>query len=129
MNLREYLSIMLLATLLCWVSWSIVLFNIDPFQTGNMGFLFFYGTLFFALSGTISLIEVLIQYRFGDNTIPLYQYVKKSFRDGIFGALLLICLLYLQGERLLTLWNLFVFLLAILFCAIFIKATHRNSSS
>jgi len=42
MNLKQYLIIMLLGTVFCWISWVFVIINIDPFQDSGIGFTFFY---------------------------------------------------------------------------------------
>lgn len=105
MSLRQYLFLMTVGTGLCWLAWVFVLFNIDPFKIGWLGFLFFYSTLFFALVGTISVIGFLVRWRIlGDDDI-VFRHVKKTFRQGIFMALAVVILLFLLQKDLLTWWN------------------------
>jgi hypothetical protein len=95
---------MSVATTMCWFAWGYVIFNVDPFHSGMVGFLSFYASLFFALFGTVSLVGLWI-YRKYDKSSPLFKLVEKSFRDSCLIAFMLILLLYLQGENLLTFWN------------------------
>lgn len=105
MNLRQYLTIMACATVLGWVAWFFVLFNVDPFQDNTLGFFFFYISLFFSLIGTISLIAFLLTQIFPSPMLPMYRLVQKSFRIGLLLSGILIVLLFLQGKEILTKWN------------------------
>jgi len=81
-----------------------VLLNIDPGQTGFFGFLFFYLSLFLALTGTIALVGLLIRsYTLKHEMI--FRLVTRSFRQGLFFSVLIIGTLLLQSQRLLTWWN------------------------
>ncbi len=105
MTLKQYLTIMILGTLLCWIAWGMVLINIDPFSDSGIGFAFFYVSLFFGLIGTVSIFSLLLRKLFSRVDLPMYRYVQKSFRDSLFFGVLLILLLYLQGENYLRWWN------------------------
>ena len=109
MTLRQYLRVMILATILCWFALGMVIINIDPFATGESGFFFFYASLFLSLVGTLSLVIFLLYHWFNRSSLPLYRYVQKSFRDGMGGAAGLILLLFLQGHGLLRVWNVVLF--------------------
>lgn len=106
MTLRQYLIIMSLATILCWIAWGLVLINIDPFVANAISFSFFYVSLFLALLGTTSLIAFTIYHFFSRAEKPMFRYVQKSFRYGWLISALLIGILFLQTKRLLNLWNL-----------------------
>jgi len=105
MNLRQYLTIMVFATLLGWVAWFFVIINVNPFQDSTLGFFFFYISLFFSLIGTGSLIAFLLTQIFPRPEVPMYRLVQKSFRIGLFLSSILIILLFLQGKGILTKWN------------------------
>ena len=105
MTLRQFLFIMFVATVLCWMSFGMVVVNIDPFQGSTVGFLFFYASLFAALVGTISLKSFFFYRVFSKQDLPMFRLVKKSFRNGVFFALVLIGLLFLQMQQYLTIWN------------------------
>lgn len=107
MGLRQYITIMVIATILCWSGWGYVIYNIDPNHSGIGGFLAFYTSLFFALFGTVSLVGFWV-YKQINKKSPLFKLVEKSFRISCLVAFVLILLLYLLGENLLTLWNLVI---------------------
>ncbi len=109
MNLKQYLGTMIFSTLLCWVAWAFVIMNVDPFQTGTMGFVFFYVSLLFALVGTFSLMVFGIYRLFGSSDIPLFRHVRMSFRTACVLSVLALAGLYLQSLSVLSLFNTLVF--------------------
>ncbi len=129
MNLKQYITIMILGSILCWTAWGIVLVNIDPFQDTGIGFAFFYASLFFALLGTISVFAFFIRQIFSREALPMFRYVKRSFSDSFFISVALIILLFLQGKAYLTWWNTGIFLLALVFILAFSFSTKKDSLS
>lgn len=113
MNLRQYLFVMFFATVLCWISWSMVIVNIDPKQGSFIGLAFFYVSIFFALIGTLSIASFAGYRLFSRSGLPTFRYVKKSFRNGLFFSSILTGLLYMQIQHMLNLWNFTLFLLAV----------------
>lgn len=109
MNLKQYLATMIFSTLLCWAAWVFVIINIDPFQTGAMGFAFFYISLFFALIGTISLMIFGIYRLFGVREMPLFRHVRMSFRTACVLSVLALVGLYLQSMSVLGMFNALLF--------------------
>lgn len=109
MNLRQYLITMVFSTLLCWAAWVFVILNIDPFETGFVGFVFFYISLFLALIGTISLIIFGIYRVFGSREMPLFRHVRMSFRTACILSILALGGLYLQSLSVLSLFNTLIF--------------------
>jgi hypothetical protein len=109
MNLRQYLATMIFSTVLCWAAWIFVIINVDPFQTGAIGFVFFYISLFFALIGTISIMVFGVYRLFGSREIPLFRHVRMSFRTGCILSVLALAGLYLQSLSVLSLFNTLVF--------------------
>lgn len=105
MTLRQYIIIMLIATVLCWASWAFVIFNVDPFESSHIGFIFFYISFLLALIGTISLLSFVVYRIIGSKDTPLYRYVQLSFRQGLTTSIGLITFLFLQGTSLLRVWN------------------------
>lgn len=105
MSLRQYLSIMIFSTILCWIAWGMILVTVDPFQTTSTGFIFFYASLFLALIGSGSLLTFFLYKIFSRTGEPLFRYVQKSFRDGFLAATLVVVMLALQGGGLLRWWN------------------------
>lgn len=105
MTIRHYLVTMALATLLCWLSWILVLTNIDPFATNSLGFGFFYVSLFFALIGTFALGLFFIYQRRWQNQAPLFAYVAKGFREAILVSCFITLTIFLWGEQWLGWWT------------------------
>ena len=112
MSLKRYLLLMLLATILCWLAFAVVIIYINPQETGFIGFLLFYISLFLALVGTFALIGFFI--RIWLVTQPIFRQVIIAFRQAIWFACLVVFCLILQSQELLTWWTtvLFIALLA-----------------
>lgn len=115
MSLKYYLSIMFCATLICWLAWLIIIFNVDPRQAGSWNLIFFYLSLFLSLAGSFSMLGVLFRVYFLKIKEPYFRIVKKSFRHSLFFSLLLVVALFLQSLRLLNWWNLIILILAFSF--------------
>jgi len=98
MNLRQYIATMIFATMLCWVSWAFVILNIDPFTAPLSGFLFFYGSLFLSILGTLSIIFFFFYRFFGAKDLPLFRYVQISFRQALFLSIFAVIALFLQAQ-------------------------------
>jgi len=128
MTLRQYLSIMVISSILCWTAWVIVIMNIDPFQSDWFGFAFFYMTLFFSLLGAISILSFLVYCFLFRNELSMFRYVKKSFRDSFIISIVLLILLFLEGNQLLNKWNLGILVLFLIFIFSFWFSTKRRES-
>ncbi|PIR75273.1 MAG: hypothetical protein CO030_03825 [Candidatus Magasanikbacteria bacterium CG_4_9_14_0_2_um_filter_42_11] len=96
---------MVFGTLMCWAGWGVVLWNIDPYEAGLVSFLFFYITLFLALTGTISTTLYTVYHFFGDVQIPVFRYVQRSMGYGLSVASVLVVLLLAQMFSLLNVWT------------------------
>jgi len=126
MTLRQYFTIMIIGTILCWISWLFVIVNIDPFQASQSAFLFFYLSLFLALVGTISIIAFLIHTYFSNELLPMFKYVQKSFRNACIISSIFILLLYLHVKGLLNVWNFGAFIFIILFFVSFFASARHS---
>ncbi len=120
---------MVLATLLCLSAWGIVLFNIDPERDSNIGHIFFYITLFFSLVGTISLLNFGLYRMVTKSDYPLFRLVQKSFRNGMIGSTLVICMLWLQVLHILNIWTGAMFIILFLSIAFFKLSTRSHEKS
>ena len=110
MTLRQYILTMLLATVLCWAAVVFVILNVDPFQSGSVGFIFFYTSLFLALLGSISILAFFIYKLIGDRALPMFRHVQASFKHAVLFAIFIVTFLFLQGKNLLNFWNTMVLL-------------------
>ena len=116
---------MIIATTLCWLAWVMVILNVNPFTDSGLGFTFFYISLGLALLGSISLIFFGLYYFFSRKDLPLFRFVQKSFQAGLFFSLLLILLLFLQGQGYLNRWNVLIFLTIVILLTIYNKLNYR----
>ena len=127
MSLRQYIIIMIFATILCWISFGFVIVNIDPFDAEYLSFSFFYISAFFSLLGTLSLIIFGFHNMFLKKGEPLYKIVQESFRDGVILSAVLTSLLYLQGKGLLNMWNTLILVGVLLSMFIFLFFNKQSS--
>lgn len=112
MTLKQLILIVFAATAIFWLSWVLVLIEVDPTDSGWTGLLVFYGSLFFSLLG-LFFLSVLIFRRLTNKTDLEYKIVSASFRQSFFFALVIIGALALQSRHFLTWWNIVILVLAI----------------
>jgi hypothetical protein len=110
---------MSLATLLCLLAIGFVVYNVDPFQDTGVGLSFFYLSVFFFLLGVVSMLSFVCRYFWSKLDEPMFKLVKRSFRDGFVTSLILICLLFLQGQGYLRWWNVGIFAAAVILVLLF----------
>ena len=113
MTLKQYLALMTLGTVICWIALVFVIFNLDPYQSGFLGFMFFYSSLFLSVLGTVSVLGFLIRRKILKDDEIVFRHVKKTFRQAILVAIFVTVVLLMQQLRLLTWWN--FILLSLLF--------------
>jgi len=112
MSLTRYFTLVIIATILAWISWAVVLTQVNPQSAGIDGFLFFYLSLFLSLVGTFALVGLAIRMHTQPHHLPYYL-VLLSFRQGLFFAFLTIGLLFLQSKHLLAWWNVLLLVVAL----------------
>lgn len=105
MNIKTYNIIMLLATLLAWLGFFIIINNFDPYQGDMVVFILFYFVLFLAVLGTLSLLGFWFRKLWNRKKGIMRLMVSESFRQAIIFSLALIVALVLQANRLLSWWN------------------------
>ena len=103
MTLRRYLITMAFTTLVCWGSFVIVLYKVDPETGGTIGLLLFFISLFFALWGTLSLLGFIIRFFLKKNAVP-FQFIGISLRQALWFAILVTLTLFLVSQELLEWW-------------------------
>ncbi len=114
--MRQYLVLMSIGAVVCWLAWFFVLGSVDPSQSGIFGFIFFYTSLFLALAGTFSVIGFLVKKIVLKNDQIVFHHVKSTFRQSMLTAGVIIFGLILLQIKLLAWWN--AILLLLLFAAI-----------
>lgn len=112
MTLKQYLILMSVTAVFCWLIWIFVLYSIDPTETGILGFVFFYLSLFLALAGTLSVLGLLLRMKFGKEEM-IFKTVTISFRQATLFGLLVIGGLFLRSHGILAWWNVGLLVLAL----------------
>ena len=106
MNFKAYLWTMTGATAIAWIAWLLVIFRMNQEETGILGLLLFYLTLFIACMGTFSVLGTF--YRIKTKPQPLMsRETKTAVRHGILLSLLAVLTLLLSAHELLFWWNFF----------------------
>ena len=112
MTLKQLIYTMIVATIICWIAWAIVVIQIDPTDDGLIGIIMFYISLFLSLIGTFFLISFGFRKTFVKFSLD-YKIVATSFRQSFSFALLVTLVLFLQSKELLTWWNIILIIVAI----------------
>lgn len=125
MTLARYLAYLAISTAICWASWLLVVFRINPYSSGQWGITFFYATQFFAVAGTASLagFGVRALLRRGE---PPFQMVAVSFRQGLLLAGVATAAAWLQSQRLLAWWSLLLLALLAAGVEAFVRASKSD---
>jgi hypothetical protein len=106
MTLKAYLIIMSIMTLICWGSFSFIVFTVNPEVTNWIGFLLFYVALFMALTGTAALIGFIVRFVALKQELA-FRLVKEAFRQSFLFACLAVVSLLLLSQNIFTWLNLF----------------------
>ena len=101
MVFRHYITLMTVGTLLCALSWFLVLFRIDPFAGGAVRIGLFYLTLFGTLVGLFSLLLLGARVTMHRDDL-LFRHTTRSLRQGLVLSVLVICALGLAAFDRLT---------------------------
>jgi len=104
MTLKSYLSIMFLATILCWGSFLLVINAINPETTNWIGLFLFYLSLFLSLTGTISVIGFLVRFIFLKHEL-VWDSVSAAFRQSFLISIFVVISLILLAYDLLNWLN------------------------
>jgi len=113
MNLKQFLTLMIVGTILCWAMFFLVLFRIDP-AAGAIALFFFYSSLFLSIIGTLSIIEMCVRIFLLKKSV-IFTQVKVSFRHSVMFSILFITVLFLQSKKLLAWWNILFLIIALTF--------------
>lgn len=104
MTHHRYISIVAGAGFMAWLAWTIVIFKLNPYETMGLALIFFYTTLFIALSCTFSVIGFYFRIWLFKNEI-FYKHIGIALRQGVFLALIAVFALIFQMLRVLTWWS------------------------
>ncbi len=125
MTFKQFITLMIIATVSLWIGWWWVVLSIDPFGTGPLGFLLFYGVLFLSLIGSFTLAGVYMRKMRLEHAL-VFHLVLLSFRQAVVLALFFLVLLVLQGERLLYWWNVLGLFAIVIIIEVFMLRKERR---
>ena len=127
MTIKQYLWLMLICTVLCWGGFLMVLFFINPESVGELGFVMFYASLFFALIGTLALLSYLFRLVF-NRIYTRQEKVQVSFRQAVFFSVVIVGSLFLQSHNLMTWLNSILLVLLVTFLEFLILSLKKDGS-
>ena len=118
MSLYKYLIILGICTLVCWSAFISVLFLINPFEAGFLGFVFFYVSLAFALIGTFSILGFVFRTYIKKDDMAV-KHINIASRQSFLFTLMVLLALVLQSLKYLVWWNLILLVLVLAFVELF----------
>lgn len=105
MTFQSYLWAMAGASIAAWLGWVVVLWRVDPAETGLLGLGLFYITLFASLVGTFAVAGVLYRVLVLKRQQLVIREARITFRHGLMLAFVAVSSLALSAQSLLTWWN------------------------
>ncbi len=103
MTFREYLIMMIGATVVAWAGWFLVLFQINPNEAGGFGLALFFLTLFLGLVGIFATASM--SYRVLALHRPLIlREARIAFRQALLLAFCAVLSLFLASKDLFSWW-------------------------
>lgn len=107
MTLKRYLLVIAAATAVCATAFLYVASSVNPNTTNQLGFLFFYGSLFLTLFGLAALLGFLVRFVALKHELAFYS-VRNAYRQAFLFAAFVVVLLCLLAENLFTWLNLII---------------------
>jgi len=129
MSFRAYIFFMLLATVLAWIGWLVVLLNVNPKESGLSGFVLFYLTLFVSLIGILALVGIFSRVKILKRHDLLIREVKVSFRHAVLLSVVAVASLIFSAHGWLKWWVLLLFIAIVAlieYVALVIQKSHRG---
>jgi len=102
-SLKAYIWSLIFSTTLALSAWLFVLFNIDPYESGLLGQIFFYFSFWLFVLGVLVNILVWLRVRFLGG-VQAMETMSLSFRQGFLLSSLFVALLILKANDYLVWW-------------------------
>ncbi len=116
---------MLFAVALCCLAFVIIIYTVDPAKASNFDFVLFYSGLLLSLTGIFAIIGLIFRGHLSNE--PNHKKVINSFRQAVWFSALVVFFLFLQSRRILTWWNLILFVLFLTLLEFFF-ISHKSSA-
>jgi len=105
MSIKAYNIVMLLATVLAWFGFFIIISSFDPNEGSWLVYTLFYSILFLSILGTFSLLGFLTRSIFNRKKTRPRLLAIEAFRQAVIFSAVLVVAMMLQAGRILTWWN------------------------
>lgn len=128
MTLRAYIILMAITTLICWITFGIVVWMINPESTNWIGFLLFYLSLFLSLVGTTAIAGFITRFIALKREL-VFNSVKEAFRQSFLFSFLIISSLLLLSQNLFTWTNLILLVGGLSVLEFFMLGNNRHVAS
>jgi len=125
MSLRSYLVLMIVATSLCWLAFSLVIRIVNPETTNWLGFLLFYLSLFLSLVGTTAIIGFIVRFIGLKHELVLYS-VRAAFRQSFLFAFFIAAVLFLLEHNLFSWLNVLLLIIGLSVLEFFMLSYGKN---
>lgn len=121
MNKNKYVSIIIVAGILSWIAWFVVLYKLSPYNYTEVALLLFFMSLFVALACTFSILVYLLRLKFLETEF-FNRLLNISLRQGILLSLIAILTLVFQLIRVLNWWTGFLLIITIVILEYYFSA-------
>jgi hypothetical protein len=118
MTYSIYLFGIFIATLFGWASFIVVLNKLSPITSTAIALIFFYSSLFFALTTSFALVGYYIRMWLNRNEV-YFSHINISLRQGALLAVVVCLSLGFQSMRVLTWWDAMLLLILALFVELY----------
>lgn len=116
-----YLIGIIVATLLGWSSFFVVINNLSPFISGYLALSLFYSSLFIALTGTLAILNYYLRMALNKNKNN-YQNLNIALRQASLLSVMVCVSLIFQRLRVLTWWDAMLMLIIIVLAEYYFMA-------
>ena len=124
MSIKKYIFIMLMSTIICFMSSFFIMLSTDPYLMGLGGFILFYISLGLSFVGTFSILGFLIRSLF-KNKEANFKIIIDSFRQSIWISFIIIFYLLLKGLDFYRTWIFILFVIFVLFLEYLFSSRRR----
>lgn len=125
MKPRYYFIALVVATVLSWSSWLLVVNNFSPFLTGYLALFFFYISFLVALVSGFSLFLFSVNYFFLSHIHPTVH-LRTSIRRSFLISFIILFSLIFQRLRILNWWDLGLLFVIVLLVEYYFTRTYQD---
>jgi len=125
MPLRNILTLLTLSAIIGWFVVGFFLYYIPPINLTIISLSALYLSIFTASAVTLTIVGTLVRIYIFQANVPTRQ-LKRSLRQALFLATLVVLALFLSHSNLLTTWNLLLLILGSAFIELFFLSSRKK---